>query len=64
LLDSKKLDNSLIEDIKRNFSNEILRLKQERNNSLKKNESQDQQIAQFIEALKVIEEKFNQEKYR
>jgi len=62
LLDSKKLDNTLIEDIKRNFSNEINRLKKERDSSLKKNESQDQQIAQLIESLKIIEEKLNQEK--
>jgi len=37
-------------------------LKKERDSSLKKNESQDQQIAQLIESLKIIEEKLNQEK--
>jgi len=62
LLDSKKLDSNLIEDIKRNFSNEINRLKKERNDSLKKNETQEQQINALIESLKALEEKFNQEK--
>ena len=62
LLDSKKLDGSLFEDIKRNYESEIMILRKERDNSLKKNDSQEQQINQLNETVRAFEEKVTQQK--
>ena len=62
LLDSKKLDGSLFEDIKKNYESEIMILRKERDNSLKKNDGQEQQINQLNETVRAFEEKVTQQK--
>jgi len=62
LLDSKKLDGSLFEDIKKNYASEISRLKKERDSSFQRNESLEQQMAEMSENMKIIEEKAAHEK--
>ena len=62
LLDSKKLDGTLFEDIKKNYENEIGRLKKEKENIQKTSKGFEQQVNQLNETIKKLEEKFNQEK--
>ncbi len=62
LLDSKKLDGTLFEDIKKNYENEIGRLKKEKENVQKTSKGFEQQVSQLNETIKKLEEKFSQEK--
>jgi len=62
LLDSKKLEGTLFEDLKKNYERESSLLKKERDDSFKRNETLEQQNSQLIDQVKALETKLVQQK--
>ena len=62
LLDNKKLDETLFDDIKRNYEGQINLLRKEKDNVLKKNEGLENQIVQLSESVKALESRIADQK--
>ena len=62
LLESKKLEGTLFEDLKKNHEREAGLLRKERDESFKRNEGLEQYIAQLHDNIKTLESKVSQHK--
>jgi len=62
LLDTKKFDSNLFDDLKKNFETEISRLKKERDDSLRTNQTLEIQIPQLTQTIKSLEDQLSQQK--
>jgi len=62
LLDTKKLDETLFDDLKRNYEGQVSLLRKERDNVLKKNEGLENQIVQLTESVKALETRVSDQK--
>lgn len=62
LLDNKKLDETLFDDLKRNYEGQVSLLRKERDNVLKKNDGLENQIVQLNESVKALETRVSDQK--
>ena len=62
LLDSKKLDGTLFNDVKNNYEGQLILLKKERDNLFMKNEGLESQIIQLNESVRALEQRIAEQK--
>jgi len=62
LLESKKLEGTLFEDLKKNYERESSLLKKERDDSFKRYEALEQQNGQLADQVKLLETRLSQQK--